>query len=278
MLFRSVGLTPIESYVRKEVTTNVVAKTEEEKEELLGKFDFKIADIKSKIKNISSIKPVNSAYNYIGGKEELYPQILPYFKVDIAKFYDIFGGGGIMSLNVEAQHSVYSEDVADLCNAVYNLSQNSVEENYKEVLAVIDEYELSKDDEEGYYKLRDVFNASKEKPKEKPKEKAWVMFYLLVVYAYRNMINFNEAEEFNKSHGARYFNDSLKAKFLLYTDKLIANSHRMTIQNECYSFINTQEFQENDFVYADPVYLISENKYGVKWGEEEEKEIGRAHV
>ena len=257
--------TPETDDISNDTFNFVVRKTEQEKAELLNKFSLDISDIGSKLKSVSSSKPVNSASNYTGGKEELFAQISPYLKSDIATFHDVCGGGGIMSLNVEAEISVYNEYYPDMSNLMYNLTQNSVEENYKAVEGVINEYNLSIDNEEAYYLLRDKFNTSTEKP--------WAMFYCLILHSYKNMISYNTKEEFNKSFGVRDFNSSLRPKFILFTDMLIANSHRMRFQSGSYNYIDNHKFQENDFVYVDPPYYASNNKYGVKWKDEEEKAL-----
>ena len=46
--------------------------------------------------------------NYIVGKYKLLNQILPLFPKDISMFYDVFGGGGSLSLNVNSDF-VYTE-------------------------------------------------------------------------------------------------------------------------------------------------------------------------
>jgi len=244
----------------------VVTKTEEEKAEFLKKYNLKIKDIDGKLKRISSEKPVNSPFNYTGNKEELFPQILPYFKSNIAKFYDVFGGGGIVGLNVEAQSVVYNDIDKNLSDVVENLSKNTVAENYEVVLAVIEKYNLNIDNEEAYIQLRKAYNESK--------DKHWSMFYVLMVFSYQNNISYSkrdkEQKKFNKGFGYRDFNKSLKNKFLLFTDKLIANAHRMDFQSGSYEFIDAHNFQENDFVYLDPAYLLTAYKYGIEWEEKEE--------
>ena len=259
---RYVNVGEIQTYLTKFEVESVVTKTEKEKAELLISFDLKLTKIDSKLKYISGKRPVNSPFNYKGNKEELYPQIAPYLKTGIATFYDIFAGGGIMSLNVEAERSVYSEFDKNLYNVVNNLSQNSVDKNYQAVKDVIEEHELSKENKNAYTSLTKDF--------DEKKVYLWNIFYVMMLFSFQNMISYDKKDRFNKGFGVREFNDSLKAKFLLYTDKLIANSHRMDIKNQCYSFINTHEFKENDFVYVDPPYEASDYKYNVTWGEKEE--------
>lgn len=43
---------------------------------------------------------IKSPLNYTGGKFKLLPQILPLFPNDINTFVDLFGGGGVQSLQM----------------------------------------------------------------------------------------------------------------------------------------------------------------------------------
>ena len=62
---------------------------------------------------------VKSPMNYIGGKYKLLPQILPLFPDKISMFYDIFGGGGSLSLNVNSKY-VYYNDIVPYISNMFN--------------------------------------------------------------------------------------------------------------------------------------------------------------
>ena len=47
---------------------------------------------------------IKSPMNYIGGKYKLLTQILSLFPSKINKFYDVFGGGANLSLNVASEY------------------------------------------------------------------------------------------------------------------------------------------------------------------------------
>lgn len=44
-----------------------------------------------------------SPLNYVGGKFKLLPQIIPLFPTNINKFFDLFGGGFNVGINVASQ-------------------------------------------------------------------------------------------------------------------------------------------------------------------------------
>lgn len=54
-------------------------------------------------------KLVKSPTNYIGNKYKLLPQLLELFPNKINMFYDVFGGGGSLSLNVSSEHVYYND-------------------------------------------------------------------------------------------------------------------------------------------------------------------------
>ena len=64
-------------------------------------------------------KPIKSPFNYIGGKYKLLPQILPLFPSKISMFYDVFGGGASVSLNVNSEY-VYYNDIVPYVSNMFN--------------------------------------------------------------------------------------------------------------------------------------------------------------
>ena len=87
-----------------------------------------------------NIDYLKNPFNYIGGKYKLLPQILPLFPKKIDKFVDLFGGGGEVSLNVNAKQVVYNDKCKPLVNIFRNLDSKFVDE----VKEMIDTYKLNK--------------------------------------------------------------------------------------------------------------------------------------
>ena len=55
------------------------------------------------------MKLLKSPIFYMGNKYKLLPQLLPLFPKNINKFYDLFGGSGCVSGNVDATMIIYNE-------------------------------------------------------------------------------------------------------------------------------------------------------------------------
>lgn len=75
-------------------------------------------------------KLIKSPMNYIGGKYKLLPQILDLFPSKINMFYDVFGGGANLSLNVNSEH-VYYNDIVPYVAEVGYLTKRVVTKNIK---------------------------------------------------------------------------------------------------------------------------------------------------
>ena len=52
---------------------------------------------------------IKSPINYMGSKRRLLKQILPLFPDNINTFYDLFAGGGTVSLNTQAKQIYYND-------------------------------------------------------------------------------------------------------------------------------------------------------------------------
>ena len=87
---------------------------------------------------------IKSPINYIGGKYKLLPQILPLFPCKISMFYDVFGGGASVSLNVNSDFVYYNDIVKYVSNMFEDLKGKDIEECLHKIKYLIDKYELSK--------------------------------------------------------------------------------------------------------------------------------------
>lgn len=230
---------------------------------------------------------LQSPLNYTGGKFRLLPQILPHFPKDIDVFVDLFCGGCNVGINVEANAVIYNDlnkQLLCLYNTFKSLDKEAV---FEGIYQIIDKYELSLVSKNGYgyygcesgkgvgrynkehfLKLRDDFNAA-----QKEDSYYYIMLYVIIVYAFNNQIRFNSKGEFNLPVGKRDFNKKM-------ADKLTAFIDRIQTQNCVFTCKDFREFdisqlKENDFVYADPPYLITCATYNEQggWKEAEEKDL-----
>lgn len=191
-------------------------------------------------------KYIKSPLNYVGGKHKLLSQILPLFPKNINTFIDLFGGGFNVGINVPAKEVIYNDLNLPVVQILEYIHRNKTDKILSEIDKMVEQYDLSKTNREGYLKLRNQFNESEFKQP--------VILYVLICYAFNNQIRFNSKGEFNMPFGERYFNSTLREKFIEFSE---------TINNKDCKFINADfrefigvAFGENDFLYCDPHTLI----------------------
>ena len=209
-------------------------------------------------------KYIKSPLNYTGGKYKLLNQILPLFPEDINTFVDLFTGGCNVAINVNANRIIANDLCSEVISVYEGIQNGTTEENIRMIEETINEYSLSKENKEGYLELRNYYNEG---------NKDWYIFYTLIAYAFNNQIRFNKKGEFNIPFGKDRsdFNPALKQKFRDFSDAI----HNKNIKFTNYDFrkLSVDKLKENDFVYLDPPYLITDATYNMGWNEETEKDL-----
>lgn len=215
--------------------------------------------------NIPS-KIIKSPLNYVGGKIKLLPQLLPPFPNEVNTFVDLFGGGANVSVNIEANRIIYNDiqpQIVDLFNKLKTMSGN---EAVKYIDQKVEEYNLTKENKDGYIALRERYNNG---------ERTWDIFYTLVAYAFNNQIRFNSKGEYNMPFGKdrSSFNPTLRQKFIDFVDKI--NNSNIIFTCKDFSELNVDKLSENDFVYCDPPYLVTCASYNENdgWNETHERKL-----
>lgn len=213
---------------------------------------------------------VKSPFNYIGGKFKLLPQILPLFPEKVNMFYDIFGGGASLSLNINSEHIYYNDIVPYVGQVFSELKGKASEEVINAIEVLVDKYELSKSNKEGFELIRNDYNNG---------NKNWDMFYTLTCYSFNNQFRFNNKHEYNSSFGwhKSCFSNVTKAKIEKFITRL--NDIDITFGTKDFREIDFSDADENDLIYFDPPYLITcgnynDGKRGFKgWSKEDDKDL-----
>ena len=231
-------------------------------------------------------KIIQSPLNYTGGKGKLLNQILPLFPNKINTFVDLFCGGCNVGLNVNADKVYYNDNnkyVIGLFNTLKTLNPNSILEliyenisKYHLSLVSIHGYEyyncnssdgVGKYNKDKYLKLRYDYN------KMEMSDIAYIILYILIVYAFNNQIRFNSKGEFNLPVGKRDFNDNMQEKLNSFIKKI--KKQDCVFSNKDFRDFNTKRLSKNDLVYVDPPYLITCATYNENggWTTDDEKDL-----
>lgn len=192
---------------------------------------------------------VKSPLNYIGGKYKLLPQILPFFPTNINRFVDLFAGGLDVSINITANH-IICNDINNYVIGLFEYFQHcSIDELINTIHTIINQFNLSKQNREGYEALRLEYN----------KTHSPVLFFLLICYGFNHQIRFNSNGEFNNPFGMN------RSSYNTNIERNLRKLHD-AIQGFEYHAKNFRQFDTSfmspgDFLYADPPYLISCGSY-----------------
>ena len=221
---------------------------------------------------------IQSPLNYTGGKYKLLPQILPLFPQDINSFVDVFCGGGNVGVNINCQQVIFNDidkNVVGLLKLFKNVPLNKL---ICDIMNIINEYGLSLVFEHGYeyyncsssaglgnynkqsfFKLREYFNALKRKDK-----KYYTYLYVLIIYAFNNQIRFNSKGEYNLPVGKRDFNGDMQTKLKKFVARL--QEKECSFISRDFRYFSSQRLTPQDFLYADPPYLITCATYNEQGG------------
>lgn len=231
-----------------------------------------------------SITFVKSPLNYTGGKFKLLNQIIPLFPnpENIDNFYDVFCGGANIIANYFAKNN-HGNDIERNVIELFNYLKNTnIDYILSEIDKLIIKYSLSDSTKNGYefYKcesstglgsynrngynsLKTDFNSSNFVFDKN------IMFYALIIFGFNNQIRYNSKNQFNISVGKRDFNKNIKRNLENFTDRL-QNLH---IDFNVKNFDDIQiDYSKNNFIYADPPYLITTATYNERDGWNLEKE------
>ena len=213
---------------------------------------------------------ISSPMNYIGGKAKLLPQLIPLFPTEINTLYDVFTGGGNIIANVSAK-SYKANDLNDfvigILDTFYRKDINNI---LSEIDAIINKYSLSKENADGFLRLRSDYNSNKSP----------LMLYTLICYSFNYQFRFNNNLDYNTPSGRNksHFSDKLRERLISFIERL--QMRDISFSSQFFDkFLLNQDFKAGDFVYLDPPYLITTGNYndgnrGFKdWTNDEENRL-----
>lgn len=206
---------------------------------------------------------LKSPFNYTGNKYKLLPQLLPLFPTQIDTFHDIFCGGCAVGTNVNAQ-AVRLYDLYPTVPTILQwfLSCKDGDEVLYWVDTCIKAYDLTVDNLAGYEKLREDYN---NRTNEEP-----VALLTLILHAYNSIIRFNQDGQYNAPFGYNnsWLNPARRKVLKDFVDHLHTRKYTVEIadcENSLHAIRNYAGNHQQDFVYCDPPYLITQAVYNADW-------------
>lgn len=193
-----------------------------------------------------------SPLNYIGNKAKVVPAIRGYSISDCHTFFDLFGGGFNVGINVPNAAVKYVDINHFVADLIESFKTNDTYEYISYVRKQIKHYGLKTADAESYQLVRNIYNSM---PVEKRDPR---LLFTIILYGYQQQIRFNSSHEFNNPVGMRWFNDKVLEKMVSFSRKI----------KECHcEFISASfteiegEIEADAFVYMDPPYQLTTGSY-----------------
>lgn len=212
---------------------------------------------------------IKSPLNYVGGKYKLLPQILPLFPDNINTFVDLFGGGFNVGINVKANKIIYNDSCYQVTELLSTMKNTDLNEQLNIIKSYIEEYYLSKTNQDGYLQLRKFYNENCEN------FSLPILFYTLICYSFNNQIRFNSKNEYNMPFGKNKssFNSTLENKYIKFVNEL--HNKDINFFSKDFRELKINNLLQNDFVYIDPPYYNSIASYNENngWTEQDEKDL-----
>ncbi len=212
---------------------------------------------------------IKSPMNYIGGKYRLLPQLMQLFPDNIDTFVDLFTGGFNVAANVESNKTICNDinnRVVEMVRFLCYADESSV---LKRISDKIAEYGLSKENEAGYKAFRDYYNQTGNP----------VDLFTLSCFSFNYQFRFNNKMEYNNPFGRNrsQFSEVTKKNLLLFMEAM--KGKNLEFYTRDFRDISLAGLGNNDFLYCDPPYLITNGPYndgnrGFRdWGKEEERDL-----
>lgn len=212
---------------------------------------------------------IKSPLNYTGGKYKILESVFQAFPRDIKTFVDVFAGGFNVGINVSAERIICNDQITYLIGLFQLFQKTEINDLLKEIKGIIEKYQLTQQNKEGYYALRVEYNKSRD----------IIKLFVLTCYAFNHQIRFNNSHEFNSPFGRNRssFNSNIEKNLTQFCQAL--QEKNIEFSNVDFMELDYSFLGKNDLVYCDPPYLISTGNYndgnrGFKdWKEKEEQEL-----
>ncbi|RKD34909.1 DNA adenine methylase [Lacrimispora algidixylanolytica] len=212
---------------------------------------------------------IKSPLNYTGGKYKILESVFQAFPKDIKTFVDVFAGGFNVGINVSAERIICNDQITYLIGLFQLFQKTEINDLLKEIKGIIEKYQLTQQNKEGYYALRVEYNKSRD----------IIKLFVLTCYAFNHQIRFNNSHEFNSPFGRNRssFNSNIEKNLTQFCQAL--QEKNIEFSNVDFMELDYSFLGKKDLVYCDPPYLISTGNYndgnrGFKdWKEKEEQEL-----
>jgi DNA adenine methylase len=194
---------------------------------------------------------IKSPLNYTGGKYKILKPIFEQFPGSIGTFVDLFAGGFNVGINVEADRIICNDQISFIIELYQMFQDTEIDVLLQRIRGLIDRYQLSQQNQEGYLKLRSHYNETKDLTE----------LFVLGCYAFNHQMRFNNSHEFNSPFGRNRssFNPNIEKNLIAFVNAL--KQKNIEFHNQDFTSMELEFLGPEDLVYCDPPYIISTGNY-----------------
>lgn len=196
---------------------------------------------------------IKSPLNWIGNKNKIMPQLQSIFPQDLNTLVDFFCGGCDVAINIPARHVIAIDVNQYLMEILKCFQEYSLNDILTFIEARIEEFGLSKENEEGFLKYREAYNTQTQY--HTPLD-----LFTLTRFSFHFTMRFNRQMQFNAGFGRAYSNFSARQRATIgpFYERL----QKVELWNKNFLDVDLEKFNpETHFFYFDPPYLITNNVY-----------------
>jgi len=230
---------------------------------------------------------VKSPIFYMGNKYDLLNELFTYFpkKEDVDLFIDLFGGSGVVSLNVPYEKITYNEIDHNITNLFKILVETEPQNTIGHIKARIQEFGLYnattntnlisdiKIREEAHIKynnFRDYYN------KQNPKN--YLDLYTLTYFSFSHLMRFNSKGEFNMPFGNGYFTLGEYDINIELFYNIMKNKNIIIENKNAFDILYNITENKGQFIYLDPPYsntlaTYNEKRAGGEWNIDDDNKL-----
>lgn len=205
---------------------------------------------------MTTIKLINTPFNYTGNKFKLLDQLIPLFDYSKDYFIDSFSGGGSVYMNVISKYKMVI--VNDLIGDLIGIHKSLLESD--SIIEKVKESAIFKDDKDGYLEFRNNYN-------ENPTPEG---LWALMLSCQNNMMRFNRKFKFNQSWGKRGWNSNTDKKVKEFTSHIRQYKDKLIFSSKSFKDITPNK---KSMIYLDPPYLETEAGYNAYFSKKDGEDL-----
>lgn len=210
-------------------------------------------------------------FSYTGNKFRLLSHIDKYLpkEIDNMTFVDVFSGSAAVPINISAKKYLLNDTDKNLISIYKALATTKPDIAWAKVMGIVNKYNLSADNPDGYYECKKDYNAIIEN-----RENAWYWLLALIYHSFNtSTVQYNQQGDYNAPFGKFKCNiENAKNRFYPFANRIYRSDFKFE-SKDFRHILNNYMTDTNNFFYIDPPYMCGVAAYNKSWSEKDEKDL-----